>query len=178
MSANSMETKYVKNSVADEERCLFTADNGNRCRNAHLGSASGHCAIHEGAWKHREKKVQDEAEARAVAEQLLSNNVELMTRDDVNRIASQLLTLVSEKKVSRQDGSLLAYIASLLLQTIAPVKAEEVAESREEFVESVAAPLRDRTEEFRRRFGTPVVPEPTEIPVRPHDPYRYTGKLR
>lgn len=73
---------------------------------------------------------------------------------------------------------MLAYIASLLLQTIAPVKAEEVAERREEFVESVAAPIADRTEEFRRRFGTPVVPEPAEVPGRSNDPYRYTGKLR
>ena len=126
MSANSMETKYIKNQVVEEERCSFTTNHGNRCRNAHLGNASGLCAVHEDVPKSRDKK-EIEAEEQAVSEFLLEKNVGLCTKDDVNRFTSQLLTLVTQKKVSRQDGSLLAYVMSLLLQTIAPVKEEEVA---------------------------------------------------
>ena len=178
MSANSMETKYVKNSVADEERCLFTANQGNRCRNAHLGSASGHCAIHEGVWKDREKKVEDEAEARAVAEQLLSKNVELTTRDDVNRIASQLLTLLTQKKVSRQDGSLLAYIASVLLQTITPVRKKANVERVEEFFESVAPPIREEQRPQFPRHNAGVFGEQPGTLGKNHNPYLHPGKVR
>src|ERR1700687_5682066 len=98
MSANAKETKCIKSQVPDEERCLFTTNHGNRCRNPHLGNASGHCFVHEG----RNQEV-DDAEVQAVAEQLLAKNVELSTRDDGNRFASQLLTMVTEKRISRQD---------------------------------------------------------------------------
>ena len=57
MSTNTKETKYIKTQVPDEERCLFTTNHGNRCRNPHLGNASRHCFLHEG----RNQKV-DEAE--------------------------------------------------------------------------------------------------------------------
>src|ERR1700678_587778 len=148
MSANSKETKYIKNQVADEERCLFTANHGNRCRNPHLGNASGHCAIHEG----RDQKV-DEADKQAVAARLLAGDALLKTKDDVNRFTSQLLTLVAEKKVSRQDGSLLAYIASVLLQTIAPVRKKANVERVQEFFESVAEPIPATREEFDRKVA-------------------------
>jgi hypothetical protein len=175
MSAKGMETKYVKNSVPDEERCLFTTNHGNRCRNAHLGNASGHCAIHEEVPKGRDQK-EIEAEARAVAAQLLANDVELRTKDDVNRFTSQLFTMVAEKKVSRQDGSLLAYIASVLLQTIAPEKAEAVVEQREEFVESAAAPIRQERIQFPRHNVGVAGVEPTEMPGRSNNPYMHPGK--
>jgi hypothetical protein len=100
MSAKSQKTKYIKNQLPDEERCLFTTNLGNRCRNPQLGNASRHCFLHEG----RNAKV-DEAEADAVAEQLLEKNVGLATREDVNRITSQLYTMVAEKLVSGQNGS-------------------------------------------------------------------------
>jgi hypothetical protein len=193
MSAKAKETKYIKNQVPDEERCLFTTNHGNRCRNPHLGNATRHCFLHEG----RNQKV-DEAEVKAVAEELLSKTVELHTREDVNRFASQLFTLVAEKRISRQDGSLLAYIASVLLQTIQPVRrSKAIAEEREEFMESVAAPIpRDRNELNRRiaeRFaqepirrdpilrGTngrdPITGEPI-MPGRTYNPYMHPSRRR
>ena len=172
MSAKGKETKYIKNQVPDEERCLFTTHHGNRCKNPHLGNATRHCILHEG----RMQKV-DDAEVKAVAAQLLTNNVELHTKDDVNRFASQLLILVAQKRISHQDGSLLAYIASVLLQTIAPVKRKAIAQERAEFVESVAEPIPDERLAFTRRAATTVVPEPP-MPGRTNNPYTYPTKLR
>jgi hypothetical protein len=176
MSANDKETKYIKNQVADEERCLFTTNHGHRCRNPHLGNATRHCFLHEG----RNQKV-DEAEIAAVAEDLLNKNVGLATRDDVNRITGQLYAAVAEKRVSRQDGSLLAYIASVLLQTITPVRTKEIAVAREEFVESVAEPVRndinDRVE-FRRKLAERFPQGAPQMPERNYNPYLYPTKLR
>jgi hypothetical protein len=188
MSAKAKETKYIKNQVPDEERCLFTTNHGNRCRNPHLGNASRHCFLHEG----RKEKV-DEAEVRAVADQLFSECANLQTRGEVNRFMAKLLTLVAQKRISREDGSLLAYIASLLLQTIAPVRrSKPIADEREEFMDSVASPIHDGRPtldrnvaapipadraEFNRRVAERFAQEP-QMPGRTYDPYMHTGKLR
>jgi hypothetical protein len=187
MSAKDKETKYIKNQVADEERCLFTTNHGNRCRNPHLGNASGYCVMHEG----KEGKV-DEAEAQAVAARLLAGDALLRTKDDVNRFTSQLLTLVAEKKVSRQDGSLLAYIASVLLQTIAPVRKKANVERVEEFFESVAEPIPATREEFNRKVSERFERDRPQFPRhnagvfgeqagtlgKNHNPYSHPGKVR
>jgi hypothetical protein len=175
MTAEAKEITYVKAQVPDEERCLFTKRDGNRCKSAHLGSVTRLCILHEG----RNEKA-DEAEVQAVSEFLMEKNVGLCTKDDGNRFTSQLLTLVSQKKVSRQDGSLLAYIASLLLQTITPVKAEEVAESREEFVESVAAPIREHRVMYPAHNAGPMAPEPPmpPMPTRKYHPHMNPGRWR
>jgi hypothetical protein len=187
MSANGKETKYIKNQVPDEERCLFTANHGNRCRNPHLGNASGHCAIHEG----RDQKM-DEAEQQEVSKRLLATDALLRTAEDVNRFTSQLLDLVAEKKVSRQDGSLLAYIASVLLQTITPVRKMAKVEKVQEFFESVAEPLPATREEFDRKVAERFAQQRDQFPRhnagvfgeqagtlgKNHNPYSHTGKLR
>jgi hypothetical protein len=124
----------------------------------------------------RNQKV-DEAEAQAVASQLLADDALLRTKDDVNRFTSQLLTLVAEKKVSRQDGSLLAYIASVLLQTIAPVRRKPSVERIEEFVESAAAPIPATRKEFNRKVAERFAQEPP-VPGRTDNPYAYPTKWR
>jgi len=172
MSAKAKETKYIKNQVAEEERCMFTTNHGNRCRNPHLGNATRLCFLHEG----RNEKV-DEAEVKAVAAQLLTNNVELRTREDVNRFTSQPLILVTQKRISRQDGTLLAYIASVLLQTIAPVIPEPIVPKEVEYVESVAEPIRDERIMPDRNVAKQIVPEPP-MPGRSYNPYTYPSKWK
>jgi signal recognition particle GTPase len=172
MTAEVKETKYEKAQVPDEERCLFTKRDGSRCKSAHMGNASRQCILHEG----RNQKA-DEAEAQAVAEQLLANDVELRTKDDVNRLTSQLFTMVAAKKISRQDGSLLAYIASVMLQTIAPVRKKPNVERVEEIVESVAPPLREERIMFPRH-NAGVFGEQAGTLGTNHNPYLHTGKLR
>jgi hypothetical protein len=85
--------------------------------------------------------------------------------------------MVAEKKVSRQDGSLLAYIASVLLQTISPVRRKAIAREREEFVESVAEPIPATREEFNRKVAERFAREP-QMPGRTDNPYMYPTKLR
>jgi len=152
-----------------------------------MGNATGYCILHEG----RMKKA-DDSEVQAIAEQLLANNVELQTRDDVNRFTSQLLSLVAQKRISRRDGSLLAYIASVLLQTTSPARRKPAVRDREEFVESVAAPI-PREPMMRERFTQepirrepvlrdlggrdPITGEPM-MPGRSYNPYDYPSKRR
>jgi hypothetical protein len=172
MSTKAKETNEARAQVPELERCLFTSSHGRRCSNPHKGNATGYCVIHEGRVpRYREQKV-DEAEVKAVAEQLLANNVELRTKDDVNRFTWQLLTMVSEKRISRQDGSLLAYIASVLLQTIAPVRKKPVRDERIEFPESPAEPIPDERVEFNRKVAARFTPEPP-MPGRTYNPYEY-----
>jgi hypothetical protein len=71
---------------------------------------------------------------------------------------------------------LLAYIASVLLQTIAPVRRKPSIERVEEFVESVAPPIRER-KDYVRNFSAPVAVEPP-MPGRTDNPYMYPTKLR
>ncbi len=172
MSAKAKETQYIKTQVPDEDRCLFSKMNGNRCKNPHLGNATRHCILHEG----RMQKV-DEAEVKALAAELLTNDVDLRTKEDVNRLTSQLFTMVAEKRISRQDGSLLAYIASVLLQTIAPVSRKVIAERRAEFVESAAEPISHPRLEFGRRVAAPVAPVFPTMGTN-YNPYSYPTKTR
>jgi hypothetical protein len=135
----------------------------------------------------------DEAEVKAVADQLFSDCAKLETRAEVSRFMAQLLTLVAQKRISREDGSLLAYIASLLLQTIAPVeRSKPNVYGREELMDSFASPIHDgrptldqnvaapipaTREEFNRRVAERFRQEP-QMPGRTYDPYMHTGKFR
>jgi hypothetical protein len=172
MSENTNETKQIRAQVPETERCLFSSSHGRRCTNPHQGNVSGYCMLHEGRMK-----KEDEGEARAVAELLLAKNVELQTKDDVNRLASQLFAMVAEKRISRQDGSLLAYIASVLLQTITPVRRKAIAQERAEFVESVAPAIREHRVAYPAHNAGPLAPEfPTM--GQNHNPYLYPSKRR
>ena len=86
-----------------------------------MGNTSG-IVLHEG----RNQKV-DDAEVHAVAAQLLANECGVADEGGCEPFTSQLFTMVAEKRISRQDGSLLAYIASVLLQTITPVNRKVIA---------------------------------------------------
>ena len=183
MSTKANGNKEIKAHVPDEDRCQFTTRDGRRCSTPHMGNANNLCILHAG----RCQKV-DEAEVRAVAEQLFSDCAKLETRAEVSRFMAQLLTLVAQKRISREDGSLLAYIASLLLQTIAPIaRRRPIAYEREELMDSFASPIHDgrptidqniaepipaTREEFNRkvaeRFG-----QQSQMPGRSYNPYTY-----
>lgn len=99
--------------ITEQNRCRFTSSHGRRCANPLRSSTIGFCIIHE-----RQAQKLNDAEARAISEELLSGGANLRTLDDVNRVMSKLFLFVSQKRISRHDGALLAYICSLLLQTI------------------------------------------------------------
>jgi hypothetical protein len=172
MSDKTKETKQIRAQVPDADRCQFTSTHGRRCANVHFGNATGYCILHEG----RINKV-DEEEAKEVSARLLAGDALLRTKDDVNRFTSQLLALVAEKKVSRQDGSLMAYIASVLLQTIAPVRRKAVPERVEEFVESVAPPLREQRINFPPHNAGPAGEQAGTL-GRNNNPYLHPGRWK
>jgi hypothetical protein len=173
MSDKAKETRQFRAPVPDADRCQFTSTHGRRCTNVHLGNASGYCILHEG----RTEKVNEE-EQREVSARLLAGDALLKTADDVNRFTSQLLDLVAEKKVSRQDGSLLAYIASVLLQTIAPVRKKANVEKVQEFFESVAPPIRELQRPQYPAHNAGVLGEQAGTLGRNNNPYLHRGKLR
>jgi len=186
MSAKAKENKQIRCEVPDSDRCRFSTTDGRRCANPHMGHAAGFCVIHEA----RMKRV-DEAEVKAVAAQLFSDCAKLETRAEVSRFMAQLLTLVAQKRISREDGSLLAYIASLLLQTIAPVeRSRPIAHEREEFMDSFASPIHDGRPEFDRNVAAPIPAtreefsrklaerfgQDPQMPGRSYNPYDYPSK--
>ena len=67
-------------------------------------------------------KIND-AQAQSISDQLLSGAPELRTRAELGRVMAQLFTLIAQRKIRQREGALLAYVASLLLQTMLPTAA-------------------------------------------------------
>ncbi|HLX00366.1 MAG TPA: hypothetical protein VKR82_17130 [Candidatus Acidoferrales bacterium] len=144
MSATTKSPAYIKVKVPEEERCRFTSAHGRRCANPHNGADHKFCVVHE-----RQIEKRDDAKARAVSAQLLSGGSNLHNRQEVGRAMAQLFILISQKRISRRDGVLLAYIASLLLQTMIPVSDKPTPEEHQAFVRNF---LKDMPRPARERY--------------------------
>jgi hypothetical protein len=83
-----------------------------------MGTSNQFCLVHE---RHAEKI--NDAELQSISDELFSGGPELGTREELGRVMAKLFTLIAQKRVSRHDGALLAYVASLLLQTMLPTTA-------------------------------------------------------
>lgn len=105
--------------IPESRQCRFTTAHGKRCSNPVISSTLGLCIVHE-----RHARKLDGAEAHAISEELLGGCANLKTLEDVNSVMFKLLLLVSQRRISRSDGALLAYIGSLLLQTIVTDRSE------------------------------------------------------
>jgi hypothetical protein len=134
---------YTRAEVPEAERCQFTSAHGRRCANPHNGTGHKFCPVHA---RHMEKL--EHAKAREVSEQLLSGGPDLSNRQDVGRVMAQLFILISQKRISRRDGVLLAYVASLLLQTMIPVSDKPTPEDHQalisNFLKKMPRPVRVR----------------------------------
>ena len=113
MSPKNTSSPYARPRIPEKDRCRFTSAHGRRCLNPLRSATAGFCIIHERLY---EKST--DAEVSAVSEQLLSGGPELRTREDVGRVMAQLFTLIAQKRIRRSEGSLLAYIGAILLQTM------------------------------------------------------------
>jgi hypothetical protein len=118
MSAKVTGSKYTRTEVPEPDRCLFTSAHGRRCANPHMGASNKFCMVHQ---RHVEKI--NDAELQSISDELFSGAPELSTREELGRVMAKLFTLIAQKRVSRHDGALLAYVASLLLQTMLPTTA-------------------------------------------------------
>lgn len=135
---------YTKAEVPEAERCRFTSAHGRRCANPHNGADHKFCIVHE-----RRMEKLDDSKARAVSEQLLSGCSNLHNRQEVGRAMAQLFILISQKRISRRDGVLLAYVASLLLQTMIPVSDKPTPDEQQAFVRNF---LKDMPRPVRERY--------------------------
>lgn len=113
MSRNVTDSPYDRTQVPELERCKFTSTHGRRCTNPHNSNANKFCIVHQ---RHVEK-IED-AQAQSISDQLLSGAPELRTREELGRVMAQLFTLIAQRKIRQREGALLAYVASLLLQTM------------------------------------------------------------
>ena len=134
---------YTKAEVPEADRCKFTSAHGRRCSNPHNGADHKFCIVHE-----RRMEKLDDSKARAVSEQLLSGGSNLHNRQEVGRAMAQLFILISQRRISRRDGVLLAYVASLLLQTMIPVSDKPSPEDHQalvrRFLKDMPRPARER----------------------------------
>ena len=115
MSPKVTKPTYPKAKVPEPDRCIFTSTHGNRCLNPHMGATNKFCIVHQ---RHVEKI--NDAEAQSISDQLFSGGPQLRTRADLGRVMAQLFTLIAQRRIRQRDGALLAYVASLLLQTMLP----------------------------------------------------------
>jgi len=100
----------------DKDRCRYTSAHGRRCLNPLRSAAAGFCIIHE-----RFAEQRNDSEAQSVSTELLSGGPNLQNRNDVGRVTAQLFTMIAQRRIRQREGALLAYVASLLLQTMGAV---------------------------------------------------------
>ena len=120
MSPKVTDSTSTRNQIPLKDRCRYTSAHGRRCLNPLRSGNSGFCLIHD----HLLEK-QNDAELQAISDELFSGGPSLGTREELGRVMAKLFTLIAQKRVSRHDGALLAYVASLLLQTMLPATAPE-----------------------------------------------------
>ncbi len=113
MSSANYEKAFEACEFTDRDRCHYTSADGRRCRNRAIDGLSKLCVAHE-----RHQSFSINANARAVTQQLLAEGPNLANRKEVRAAMSRLFRLASEKRIHRQDATLLAYIASLVLQAL------------------------------------------------------------
>jgi hypothetical protein len=100
-------------SIPDKQRCRFTNARGVRCSHRLFDAATGLCSFHERIWSQEAA-----ADAKATAELLTEDALELLDRDEIHIVLARLFRFVAEKRIEQSQGSLLAYITSLVLQTL------------------------------------------------------------
>ena len=93
------------------DRCSYSTSDGRRCR---MPLSPNHPTL---CTHHATPELQA-AEAARIAAQLTGPSSDVKSTADINRVLAQLFSAVSAKKVDLKQGSLLAYIAQLMLQTI------------------------------------------------------------
>lgn len=104
--------------MPDKNRCRFTTIDGRQCRMYRAKNHKTLCLTHA----QQEEQMLD---AEAVAEELIDSVTKFQTALEVNRTLGNLFTLVAQKRISRHDGALLAFIGQVLLHSVgSTVKSE------------------------------------------------------
>jgi hypothetical protein len=116
MSLKVTESTDSKPRMLDKDRCRYTSAHGRRCLNPLRSATAGFCVIHE-----RFAEQHNDTEAQSISTELLSGGPNLQNRQAVGRVIAQLFTMIAQRRIRQREGALLAYVASLLLQTMGAV---------------------------------------------------------
>lgn len=103
-------------------RCLFTFSDGRQCRLDRADLHPSLCRFHA----RREDELFGVPQC-ATELQLDALSSDLTTATGVNRALAQVFRLFAQKRISQREAVAFAYIAQLLLQTVAGVRSESVA---------------------------------------------------
>ncbi|HET9400085.1 MAG TPA: hypothetical protein VFO34_03955 [Candidatus Acidoferrales bacterium] len=106
-------------------RCAYVNARGHRCRTTLPDHTSEFCIHHARFLKKRELE-----EAAKLSDELLGSEV-FQSRKDFLELFVRIFDAIVTKRISRQDGAVLAHVASRMLQCYPPLKAEENYYSRD-----------------------------------------------
>jgi len=103
-----------------DNRCRYVSADGRRCA---MLRSKGHPSL---CPQHRQQQLAAQADAAAVATELLGAIENFQTASAVNQALGRLLVLVAGNRISSRRGALLAYICQLLLTSLPRVEHEAV----------------------------------------------------
>jgi hypothetical protein len=103
-----------------DDRCRYVSADGRRCA---MLRGKGHPSL---CPQHRRQQLAAQADAAAVATELLGAIENFQTASAVNQALGRLLVLVAGNRISSRRGALLAYICQLLLTSLPRVEHEAV----------------------------------------------------
>ncbi len=106
------------NGTSPEHRCNHLNSNGKRCRMLRAPGESQFCS-------HHARQQLGEAQTREnLAPELLGPLRDFRTAAAVNYTLGRLLILLGSNRISSRDGTVIAYVCQLLLQSISQVRTE------------------------------------------------------
>jgi hypothetical protein len=118
MTAKSKPSATQQSLLSVKNRCQFSTVDGRQCRMYRAKNHKSFCLVHS---QHEEQMLN----AEAVAAELIGPVEEYQTAISVNRTLGCLFNMVAQKRVSRQDGALLAFIGQMLLHSVGSTIKEE-----------------------------------------------------
>jgi hypothetical protein len=101
----------------DRNRCQHRTPSGRQCRSSRSGTASALCTRHGNIEKHRR--------SADLTANLTVGRDTFLSAEAINRSLAELYTLLARNRVSPRRAAVLAYIGSLLLRTLSPIKQEQ-----------------------------------------------------
>lgn len=120
--------------LPDKDRCRYTNKRGVRCDYRVIDPTTNLCVIHI---RKLERRIQ--AHARKRADRLFEEAGKLKSRDQVQPFLVNLMRLLVEGELERQDAAVLAYVCSLILQTL-PSRKAKPPEKKVEIIWDILGP--------------------------------------
>lgn len=104
---------YRDYSLPDKIRCRYTNNRGDRCEYRIADPQLGFCILH-----HRKviRKMQDRAQT--LADRLFQDAGRLQSPQEIRGFVVELMHLLAEQRIDRNDAGILVYGCGLLLQTL------------------------------------------------------------